>query len=173
MHGRVRERPYGGHRRLHQGEGWGWDGSRGGCKGWLGSEWVLGPICWEGRGLGAVAYVLGMDPGCPFLAECPTWLHAPPGSVLRLATCPAWQRAPPRQHPALCLQGIEISTLPYACLQGVQGFTYDYYEDLTPDDIIKVIDAFKKGEKPKVRQSGSTAEPGHRRISWRLRCAVM
>jgi NADH dehydrogenase (ubiquinone) flavoprotein 2 len=42
----------------------------------------------------------------------------------------------------------------------VEGFTYDYYEDLTPEDTVKIIDAFKKGQKPKAgSQYRSKAEP--------------
>jgi hypothetical protein len=32
----------------------------------------------------------------------------------------------------------------------VEGFTYDYYEDLTQEDMAKIVDAFKRGEKPKA-----------------------
>ncbi len=36
-------------------------------------------------------------------------------------------------------------------LQGVEGFSYNYYEDLTPEDVIGIVDTLKKGGKPKVR----------------------
>ena len=35
-------------------------------------------------------------------------------------------------------------------LQGVEGFSYVYYEDLSPADIVSILDKLKKGEKPKV-----------------------
>ena len=34
--------------------------------------------------------------------------------------------------------------------QGVEGFSYTYYEDLSPDDVIKIVDTLKSGGKPKV-----------------------
>ncbi|KIY97508.1 NADH dehydrogenase (ubiquinone) flavoprotein 2 [Monoraphidium neglectum] len=44
--------------------------------------------------------------------------------------------------------------------KGVEGFTYNYYEDLTPADVIKIVDALRKGEKPRVgSQHRSKAEP--------------
>ena len=35
--------------------------------------------------------------------------------------------------------------------KGVEGFSYTYYEDLTPEDTLKIIDTLKSGGKPKVR----------------------
>uniref|UniRef100_A0A7S2QTK6 NADH dehydrogenase [ubiquinone] flavoprotein 2, mitochondrial n=1 Tax=Chlamydomonas chlamydogama TaxID=225041 RepID=A0A7S2QTK6_9CHLO len=44
--------------------------------------------------------------------------------------------------------------------KGVEGFTYDYYEDLTPEDTINVVEAFKRGEKPTPgSQHRTKAEP--------------
>lgn len=44
---------------------------------------------------------------------------------------------------------------------GVDGFTYHYYEDLTPQDVVGIVDTLKKGGKPKVggegRGSGGSA----------------
>jgi hypothetical protein len=37
------------------------------------------------------------------------------------------------------------------CAQGVTGFEYTYYEDLTPKDVVSILDTIKKGGKPKVR----------------------
>jgi hypothetical protein len=34
---------------------------------------------------------------------------------------------------------------------GVEGFTYNYYEDLTTGDVKGIVDALRKGGKPKVR----------------------
>ncbi|WIA20676.1 hypothetical protein OEZ85_005051 [Tetradesmus obliquus] len=43
---------------------------------------------------------------------------------------------------------------------GVEGFTYNYYEDLTPKDACDIIDTLRKGEKPRVgSQHRSKAEP--------------
>lgn len=44
--------------------------------------------------------------------------------------------------------------------KGVEGFTYTYYEDLTPDDIVKIVDALKKGGQPRPgSQHRDKAEP--------------
>ena len=39
-------------------------------------------------------------------------------------------------------------------IQGVEGFSYIYYEDLSPNDIVSIIEKLKKGEKPKVSVVG-------------------
>lgn len=33
---------------------------------------------------------------------------------------------------------------------GVEGFSYNYYEDLTPADAVAIVDTLRKGGKPKV-----------------------
>lgn len=38
--------------------------------------------------------------------------------------------------------------------QGVEGFTYNYYEDLTTADVKAIVDTLRKGGKPKVRFVG-------------------
>lgn len=44
--------------------------------------------------------------------------------------------------------------------KGVAGFTYNYYEDLTPEDVIKIVDTLKAGGQPKVgSQHRDKAEP--------------
>ncbi|GLI64208.1 hypothetical protein VaNZ11_007400 [Volvox africanus] len=44
--------------------------------------------------------------------------------------------------------------------KGVEGFEYTYYEDLTPSDIVSILDTIKKGGKPKPgSQHRSKAEP--------------
>jgi NADH dehydrogenase (ubiquinone) flavoprotein 2 len=50
--------------------------------------------------------------------------------------------------PSLCFD-VHVLNL----YQGVEGFSYIYYEDLSPSDAISIIDTIKKGGKPKVRQS--------------------
>lgn len=43
----------------------------------------------------------------------------------------------------------------------IADYTYNYYEDLTPESVCKVVDQLKKGEKPKVgSQTRDKAEPG-------------
>ncbi|KAF5829532.1 thioredoxin-like [2Fe-2S] ferredoxin-domain-containing protein [Dunaliella salina] len=43
---------------------------------------------------------------------------------------------------------------------GVEGYSYNYYEDLTPADTVKIIEALRKGEKPKINsQYRNKAEP--------------
>lgn len=44
--------------------------------------------------------------------------------------------------------------------KGVEGFTYTYYEDLTPADMVSILDTIKKGGKPKPgSQHRDKAEP--------------
>ena len=44
--------------------------------------------------------------------------------------------------------------------KGVEGFTYNYYEDLTPEDVVGIVDTLKKGGKPKQgSQHRNKAEP--------------
>ena len=33
---------------------------------------------------------------------------------------------------------------------GVEGFSYDYHEDCTPEDVIKILNEIKSEKKPKV-----------------------
>lgn len=43
---------------------------------------------------------------------------------------------------------------------GVEGFSYSYFEDLTPADTVAIVDTLKKGGKPKIgSQHRSKAEP--------------
>lgn len=43
---------------------------------------------------------------------------------------------------------------------GVEGFSYLYYEDLTPEDVANIVDTIKKGGKPKPgSQHRDKAEP--------------
>lgn len=43
---------------------------------------------------------------------------------------------------------------------GSKGYTYNYYEDLTPDSAVEIIEKLKRGEKPKVgSQIREKAEP--------------
>jgi hypothetical protein len=45
---------------------------------------------------------------------------------------------------------------------GVEGFTYNYYEDLTTADVKGIVDTLRKGGKPKVCEEGRSS----------LHCAV-
>jgi NADH dehydrogenase (ubiquinone) flavoprotein 2 len=33
---------------------------------------------------------------------------------------------------------------------GVEGFSYNYYEDLTPEDAVRIVDELKAGKTPRV-----------------------
>ncbi|KAI7842350.1 hypothetical protein COHA_003990 [Chlorella ohadii] len=57
-----------------------------------------------------------------------------------------------------CVNAPMIAIADYT--KGVEGFSYNYYEDLTPEDTIKIVDTLKKGGKPKVgSQHRLKAEP--------------
>jgi NADH dehydrogenase (ubiquinone) flavoprotein 2 len=44
--------------------------------------------------------------------------------------------------------------------KGVEGFTYNYYEDLTPKDVVNIVEDLRKGKKPRMgSQYRSKAEP--------------
>ena len=51
-----------------------------------------------------------------------------------------------------CVNAPMIAVADYT--KGVDGFSYTYYEDLTPADTVAIIDTLKKGGKPKVRGCG-------------------
>jgi len=40
----------------------------------------------------------------------------------------------------------------------VEGFSYNYYEDLTPEDVVGIVDTLKKGGKPKVGGKGGACD---------------
>eukprot|EP00877_Chromochloris_zofingiensis_P009143 jgi/Chrzof1/4482/Cz14g14250.t1 len=57
-----------------------------------------------------------------------------------------------------CVNAPMIAIADYS--QGVEGFSYNYYEDLTPDDTINIVETIKKGGKLKVgSQHRNKAEP--------------
>jgi len=57
-----------------------------------------------------------------------------------------------------CVNAPMIAIADYT--KGVEGFSYIYYEDLSPSDAISIIDTIKKGGKPKPgSQHRSKAEP--------------
>ncbi|CAD7701222.1 unnamed protein product [Ostreobium quekettii] len=57
-----------------------------------------------------------------------------------------------------CVNAPMIAVADYS--NGVEGFSYNYYEDLTPADAIRIVDMLKRGEKPKLgSQYRSKAEP--------------
>lgn len=57
-----------------------------------------------------------------------------------------------------CVNAPMIAIADYS--NGVEGFTYEYYEDLTPEDAVSIVEALKKGGKPKPgSQHRSKAEP--------------
>ena len=47
-----------------------------------------------------------------------------------------------------CVNAPMICVVDYS--KGVEGFTYNYYEDLTPQDVLKILDDIKAGKKPEV-----------------------
>jgi (2Fe-2S) ferredoxin len=57
-----------------------------------------------------------------------------------------------------CVNAPMIAVADYT--KGVDGFSYTYYEDLTPADTVAIIDTLKKGGKPKVRGRGGV------RVGW-------
>lgn len=57
-----------------------------------------------------------------------------------------------------CVNAPQITIADYT--KGADGYTYNYYEDLTPESAIKIVDQLKKGETPKVgSQIRETCEP--------------
>ncbi|GMH37000.1 hypothetical protein BSKO_04873 [Bryopsis sp. KO-2023] len=57
-----------------------------------------------------------------------------------------------------CVNAPMIAVADYS--KGAEGYSYNYYEDLTPADAIKIVDTLKKGGTPKVgSQYRSKAEP--------------
>eukprot|EP00201_Polytomella_parva_P022589 CAMPEP_0175045636 /NCGR_PEP_ID=MMETSP0052_2-20121109/4547_1 /TAXON_ID=51329 ORGANISM="Polytomella parva, Strain SAG 63-3" /NCGR_SAMPLE_ID=MMETSP0052_2 /ASSEMBLY_ACC=CAM_ASM_000194 /LENGTH=276 /DNA_ID=CAMNT_0016309217 /DNA_START=52 /DNA_END=882 /DNA_ORIENTATION=+ len=57
-----------------------------------------------------------------------------------------------------CVNAPMIAVADYR--NGVEGFSYNYYEDLTPQDAVSILEKLKKGEKPKLgSQHRQTAEP--------------
>lgn len=57
-----------------------------------------------------------------------------------------------------CVNAPMIAVADYT--KGVEGFSYNYYEDLTPEDAIKIVESLRKGEKPRLgSQHRSKAEP--------------
>ncbi|KAF8062742.1 NADH dehydrogenase [ubiquinone] flavoprotein 2 [Scenedesmus sp. PABB004] len=57
-----------------------------------------------------------------------------------------------------CVNAPMIAVADYT--KGVEGFTYTYYEDLTPEDAVKIVDTLRAGGTPRVgSQHRSKAEP--------------
>ncbi|KAG7675148.1 hypothetical protein Ndes2526B_g08007 [Nannochloris sp. 'desiccata'] len=57
-----------------------------------------------------------------------------------------------------CVNAPMIAIADYT--KGVEGFTYNYYEDLTPEDVVGIVDTLKKGGTPKMgSQHRNKAEP--------------
>ena len=66
---------------------------------------------------------------------------------------------------------------------GVEGFSYKYFEDLSPQDAVDIVAAYQKGEKPKAGThafascpcaagGGSACCPGLARAAKRLALAL-
>lgn len=57
-----------------------------------------------------------------------------------------------------CVNAPMIAVADYS--KGAEGYTYNYYEDLTPADAVRIADMLKKGETPKIgSQYREKAEP--------------
>ena len=57
-----------------------------------------------------------------------------------------------------CVNAPMIAVADYS--NGVEGYSYNYYEDLTPADAVAVVKALKAGQKPRVgSQHRDKAEP--------------
>lgn len=48
-----------------------------------------------------------------------------------------------------CVNAPMIAIADYS--NGVEGYSYKYFEDLTPADAVEVVKAYKAGDKPEVR----------------------
>ena len=59
-----------------------------------------------------------------------------------------------------CVTGPMIAVADYT--KGTQGFTYTYFEDLTPSTAVKVLEDLRAGRTPKVR---TCALPSSRRCA--------
>ena len=53
-----------------------------------------------------------------------------------------------------CVNAPMIAIADYT--RGVEGFTYIYYEDLTPADAVSILEDLKAGTKPRVRLQHTT-----------------
>ncbi len=73
---------------------------------------------------------------------------------------------PATSVPCTALPHCDTTLFPACGLQGVEGFQYTYYEDLTPADMVSILDTLKKGGKPKVRCDVPT-EDNTRPRTWR------
>ena len=47
-----------------------------------------------------------------------------------------------------CVNAPMIAVADYT--NGTSSFSYNYYEDLTPADAVKILETLKEGKKPKV-----------------------
>jgi NADH dehydrogenase (ubiquinone) flavoprotein 2 len=56
-----------------------------------------------------------------------------------------------------CVNAPMIAVADYT--NGVEGFSYNYYEDLTPGDAVRILEDLKSGKKPKVSKFMSS-QPG-------------
>ena len=55
-----------------------------------------------------------------------------------------------------CVNAPMIAVADYT--KGVEGFSYNYYEDLSPEDAVGIVDTLKKGGKPKVSWEGHASQ---------------
>ena len=55
-----------------------------------------------------------------------------------------------------CVNAPMIAVADYT--NGVEGFSYNYYEDLTPQHAVKVIDQLASGKQPRVSAALTTCD---------------
>lgn len=56
-----------------------------------------------------------------------------------------------------CVNAPMIAIADYT--KGVSGFTYNYYEDLSPADAVRILEELKAGKAPRVRSPSSCFKP--------------
>jgi (2Fe-2S) ferredoxin len=76
------------------------------------------------------------------------------GSIMRrvglfIAVQDGWFTLSEMECMGSCVTAPMIAVADYR--NGVEGFSYNYYEDLTPDDAIRIVTELKAGKTPKVR----------------------
>ena len=55
-----------------------------------------------------------------------------------------------------CVTGPMIAVADYR--NGVEGFSYNYYEDLTSEKVVQIVEDLRAGKEPKVRRQRTFAQ---------------
>lgn len=66
-----------------------------------------------------------------------------------------------------CVTGPMVAVADYS--NGVEGFSYNYYEDLTPSAAIQIVEDLRAGKKPKVGPA-STLSNAKGQWIWIVQC---